>query len=58
MLTKSGGRELERDEGLYPVLIAMLLGVEASYLAAWSAFAPAGPYAEFLARWSSADFAA
>jgi thiaminase/transcriptional activator TenA len=41
----------------YPVLIAMLFGVEASYLAAWSAFAPAGPYAEFFARWSSADFA-
>lgn len=43
---------------VYPVLIAMLFGVEASYLAAWSAFAPAGPYAEFIARWSSPDFAA
>jgi thiaminase len=29
-----------------------------SYLAAWSAFAPAGPYEEFIARWSSGDFAA
>src|SRR5262249_47873112 len=43
---------------VYPVLIAMLFGVEASYLAAWGAFAPVGPYAEFIARWSSADFAA
>ena len=43
---------------VYPILIAMLFGVEASYLAAWSAFVPAGPYAEFIARWSSADFAA
>jgi thiaminase/transcriptional activator TenA len=43
---------------VYPILIAMLFGVEASYLAAWSAFAPAGPYAEFIARWSSGDFAA
>ncbi len=43
---------------VYPVLIAILFGVEASYLAAWSAFAPAGRYGEFIARWSSADFAA
>jgi thiaminase/transcriptional activator TenA len=43
---------------VYPVLVAMLFGVEASYLAAWSAFAPAGLYAEFFARWSSADFTA
>ena len=42
----------------YPVLLAMLFGVEASYLAAWSALAPTGPYAEFIERWSSADFAA
>jgi thiaminase/transcriptional activator TenA len=42
---------------VYPVLIAVLFGVEASYLAAWSAFVPAGPYAEFIARWSSVDFA-
>ena len=41
---------------VYPVLIAMLFGVEASYLAAWTAFAPAGLYAEFFARWSSAEF--
>jgi thiaminase/transcriptional activator TenA len=43
---------------VYPVLIAMLFGVEASYLAAWSAFVPAGHYAELIARWSSSDFAA
>jgi formylaminopyrimidine deformylase / aminopyrimidine aminohydrolase len=43
---------------VYPKLIAMLFGVEASYLAAWSAFTPAGPYEEFIARWSSRDFAA
>ena len=42
----------------YPVLIAMLFGVEASYLAAWSALHVAGPYTEFIERWSNADFAA
>ncbi len=40
-----------------PVLLAMLYGVEASYLAAWSALAPTGPYAEFIERWSSPAFA-
>ena len=43
---------------VYPVLVAVLFGVEASYLAAWSALVPTGPYAEFIARWSSVDFAA
>jgi thiaminase/transcriptional activator TenA len=42
----------------HSVLLAILFGVEASYLAAWSAQAPIGPYAEFIGRWSSADFAA
>jgi thiaminase len=42
----------------YPVPLAMLFGVEASYLAAWSTLLPSGPYAEFIQRWSSADFAA
>jgi thiaminase/transcriptional activator TenA len=42
----------------YPVLIAMLFGVEASYLAAWSAYPPVGLYAEFFVRWSTAEFAA
>src|SRR5207245_1516932 len=32
----------------YAVLLAMLFGVEASYLAAWSALAPSGPYTEFM----------
>ncbi len=41
-----------------PVLLAILFGVEASYLAAWSALVPSGPCAEFIERWSSADFAA
>src|SRR4051794_15615837 len=43
---------------VYPVLVTVLFGVEASYLAAWSALVPTGPYAEFIARWSSVDFAA
>jgi formylaminopyrimidine deformylase / aminopyrimidine aminohydrolase len=40
-----------------PVLLAMLFGVEASYLASWGALAPSGPYAEFIERWSSTNFA-
>ena len=39
-----------------PVLLATLFGVEASYLAAWSRLEPAGPYAEFIERWSNAGF--
>jgi thiaminase/transcriptional activator TenA len=42
----------------FPVLAVVLFGVEASYLAAWSALAAAGPYAEFIARWSNPQFAA
>lgn len=42
----------------WPVLAAILFGVEASYLAAWSALAPAGPYAEFIERWSNPSFVA
>jgi thiaminase/transcriptional activator TenA len=41
----------------YPVLLAILFGVEASYLAAWSALPSTAPYAEFVERWSSAEFA-
>ncbi len=41
----------------FPVLLAVLFGVEVSYLAAWSALRPTGPYAEFIARWSSPAFA-
>ncbi len=40
----------------WPVLTAILFGVEVSYLAAWSAFTATGPYAEFIARWSSPTF--
>lgn len=41
----------------YPVLLAMLFGVEASYLAAWSRLPPKGPYVEFIDRWSNPHFA-
>jgi thiaminase len=41
-----------------PVLLAILFGAEASYLAAWSALVRGGPYVEFIERWASADFAA
>ncbi len=37
----------------YPVLLAILFGVEATYLAAWSRLSPNGPYAEFIDRWSN-----
>ncbi len=40
----------------YSVLLAILFGVEAAYLASWSALLPSGPYAEFIERWSSANF--
>ena len=40
----------------YPLLLAILFAVEASYLAAWSALVPQGPYAEFIERWSSEAF--
>lgn len=36
--------------------LAILFGVEAAYLAAWSALKPRGPYAEFIERWSSPQF--
>lgn len=44
------------------VLVAMLFGVEAAYLCAWSSLAssPAkqGPYADFINRWSNEHFVA
>jgi len=40
----------------WPVLAAILFGVEASYLAAWSRLSPSGPYAEFIERWSNEAF--
>lgn len=41
----------------YPVLLAILYGVEVSYLCAWSALEARGSYAEFIQRWSNEDFA-
>lgn len=41
----------------YSTLLAILFGVEVSYLAAWSALEPTGGYAEFIERWSSQPFA-
>ncbi len=38
------------------VLLSCFYGVEVSYLVAWSRLAPEGPYAEYIARWSHADF--
>ncbi|HUU95971.1 MAG TPA: TenA family transcriptional regulator [Phycisphaerae bacterium] len=40
----------------FEVLCAIVYGVEVSYLAAWSALEAAGPYAEFIERWSSEPF--
>ena len=40
----------------YPVLLAILFGVEVSYLGAWSALEAKGPYAEFIERWSNPAF--
>jgi thiaminase/transcriptional activator TenA len=38
------------------VLLAVLFGIEVSYLAAWSALKPEGEYKEFIERWSNPDF--
>ena len=40
----------------FEVLLAILYGVEASYLCAWSALEASGTYAEFINRWSNAHF--
>lgn len=40
----------------FPLLLAILFGVEVAYLAAWSALGGHGPYAEFIERWSSPEF--
>jgi len=40
----------------FEVLLAMLYGVEASYTSGWSALDAAGPYAEFIHRWSNELF--
>lgn len=41
----------------YAVLAAILFGVEAAYLTAWSALRPEGPYREFILHWSNSRFA-
>lgn len=38
------------------VLLAVLFGIEVSYLAAWSALNPEGEYKEFIERWSNPRF--
>jgi formylaminopyrimidine deformylase / aminopyrimidine aminohydrolase len=38
------------------VMMAVLFGVEAAYLAAWSSLKADGPYAEFIERWSNDAF--
>jgi thiaminase/transcriptional activator TenA len=41
----------------FAVLVAILYGVEVSYLASWSLLETNGPYAEFIERWSNDRFA-
>ncbi len=41
----------------FEVLLAVIFGVEVCYLYAWSSLEPVGPYAEFIARWSTPQFA-
>ena len=41
----------------HPVLQAILFGVEAAYLTAWSALPRSGPHVQFIDRWSSEPFA-
>ncbi len=38
------------------VLLAILYGVEVAYTVAWGRYAPRGPYAEFIERWTSEPF--
>ena len=40
----------------FEVLLAILYGVEASYLVAWSSLQATGPYADVVQRWSSVPF--
>ena len=41
----------------FKVLLAAIYGVEVSYLYAWSALEAKGPYAEFITRWTTPEFA-
>jgi thiaminase/transcriptional activator TenA len=40
----------------FEVLLAILFGVEASYLTAWGSLHAEGPYAEYIERWTHPDF--
>ena len=40
------------------VLLAIFYGVEVAYTVAWGRLAAAGPYAEFIERWTSPEFTA
>ena len=42
----------------FQILLAILYGVEVSYLFAWSSLKAEGPYEEFIARWSNENFRA
>ncbi len=40
----------------FPVLLAIVYGVEVAYLASWSALPATGPYADLIQRWSNEGF--
>ena len=40
----------------FEVLLAMFYGVEVAYTVAWGRLEAEGPYAEFIERWTSAEF--
>ncbi len=42
----------------FQVLLAVFYGVEVAYAVAWGALEAQGPYAEFINRWTHADFQA
>jgi formylaminopyrimidine deformylase / aminopyrimidine aminohydrolase len=41
----------------FEILLAAIYGVEVSYLCAWNALNATGPYAEFITRWTTPEFA-
>ena len=57
--TQAYGRLLERlDDAEFPVALASLWALERAYLEAWSFAAPgAGPYRDFVAHWTTPEFA-
>jgi formylaminopyrimidine deformylase / aminopyrimidine aminohydrolase len=58
--TQAYGRLLELlDDAEFPVALAMLWTLERAYLDAWSFAAPgAGTYRDFVAHWTTPEFAA